>query len=118
LKIQVSATTKSPTEFQNLKAFLRADDNLETKYDLRKQEERYAAGDLNLWKVLLPIVRVRGHLPSEEFQNILPVEPSTTLFDIRSKTIRPAPIPGVVQSKVKNWYVNRVSMAADITKVP
>jgi hypothetical protein len=111
--VQGSATVYTPTDMDNLRAFVRADDNLEQKYDLKAQEERYAMTDLHLWKVLVPIVRLSGTKPSEETQYIPPIEPSVARADIGPYVIRPPAIPEVHAPRVKKWYTNRISMAVD-----
>jgi hypothetical protein len=72
--IHVTAEIRTPNEFDNLKTFLRADENIETRYNLKAQEDRLAGTDLKLWKVLLPILRIKPSLPSEEFKYVAPIQ--------------------------------------------
>jgi hypothetical protein len=113
VQVQVSATIYTPTDMDNLRAFVRADDNLETKYDLKAQEERYAMTDLHLWKVLSPIVRISSKKASEEMVYIQPVQPNVSRVEIGPFVVRPPAIPETQAPKNKKWYTNRISMAVD-----
>ncbi|KAJ3256192.1 hypothetical protein HK103_005651 [Boothiomyces macroporosus] len=115
--VQVSATIHTSAEFEAMKTYVRADESLDAKYDLIKQEERYAETDQNLWKVLLPVVRIGLKLPSQEMQWIPPIEPNVARPEIGPFVVRPPAIPEVLQPKNKKWYTNRISMAVEKMKV-
>jgi hypothetical protein len=74
IRVRVLAQIFTQSEIEHIKSFLRADENLDTRYDLIRQEERLAIGDLQLWKVLAPILRINKLLPSQELQYIPPME--------------------------------------------
>ncbi|KAJ3321339.1 hypothetical protein HDV06_004443 [Boothiomyces sp. JEL0866] len=114
--VQVSATIHTSAEFEAMKTYVRAEESLETKYDLIKQEERLAETDQSLWKVLLPVIRIGLKLPSQELQWIPPIEPNVARPEIGPFVVRPPAIPEVLQPKNKKWYTNRISMAVDKMK--
>jgi hypothetical protein len=70
----VSATINTVSEIENIKSYLRADENMETKYNIIKQEERIVITDLNLWKILAPVVRIGSVLPSKDMPLVNPIE--------------------------------------------
>jgi hypothetical protein len=113
VQVKVSCLVYTPSDMDNLRAFVRADDNIETKYDLKAQEERLITGDLLLWKVLSPVVRLGALLPSKELQYIPPVEPNVGRIEMGPFVVRPPAIPELQPPKQKKWYTNRISMAVD-----
>ncbi|KAJ3371494.1 hypothetical protein HDU91_005136 [Kappamyces sp. JEL0680] len=113
VRVNVCAVVHTMSEMENIKSFLRADENIETRYTIEKQEERYSVTDLNLWKILAPIVRVAPTLPSQDRSYISPIEPNVTRPEIGPFVVRPPAIPETPVVKTKKWFNNRVAMAVD-----
>lgn len=71
---RLAATIFTQSEIENIKSYLRADENIDTKYDIIKQEERIAMGDLQLWKVLAPVLRISNLMAGQQLSYIAPIE--------------------------------------------
>ncbi|KAJ3092272.1 hypothetical protein HK102_009083 [Quaeritorhiza haematococci] len=97
----------------NLKVFARADDSIEEILSLHAQEENRSGTDLNLWKILLPIIRISPKLPSMEIDHVPMIEPNVRVPDVRPFVVRPPAIPRELPNKTRKWYMNRVSLALD-----
>ncbi|KAL2918328.1 hypothetical protein HK105_202255 [Polyrhizophydium stewartii] len=113
IKIHVSANVLSSATDESLRAFARADMNLESLFNVALQEEEKYAIEREIWKVLLPIVRVAPVPPSAELQTVPMIEPVVTRPDIGPYLVRPPAIPAVLPQRAKKWYMNRVSMALE-----
>ncbi|KAJ3299223.1 hypothetical protein HK104_009688 [Borealophlyctis nickersoniae] len=97
----------------SLKAFSRADTSIEATLSYAAQEEMRYAGDPDIWKLLLPVMRIGPLLPSKEMRTVPMVEPNVNEPDIAPFVIRPPAIPRELPPRAKKWYMNRVSMALD-----
>ncbi|KAI8908562.1 hypothetical protein EDD86DRAFT_270613 [Gorgonomyces haynaldii] len=98
---------------ESLKAFVRADTNFETMISTNQLEEQMVATDSNLWKLMLPVVRISNKLPSEELQTVSWLEPNCSRPDITPLLVRPPALPVTLPPRAKKWYMNRVSMGLE-----
>lgn len=55
---------------ESVKSFARADDSLEELLNYQAPYDKKYVTDADIWKVLLPVVRVSQFLPSMEYQFI------------------------------------------------
>ncbi|KAK5666267.1 hypothetical protein QVD99_007029 [Batrachochytrium dendrobatidis] len=113
IKVQVNVNVLSSAAFESLRTFARADMNLDLLTNSTLQEEDRYAMDRDIWKLLLPIVRVSAYPASQEMQTVPAVEPIATRPDIGPYIVRPPAIPAALPSQTKKWYMNRVSMALE-----
>ncbi|TPX62603.1 hypothetical protein PhCBS80983_g00408 [Powellomyces hirtus] len=98
---------------EGLRTFARADNSIETMIDYEKREQWKYGGDTDVWKILLPIVRIAPMLPSMELQTVPVLEPNVIAPAIESFTVRPPAIPRELPPRAKKWYMNRVSMGLE-----
>ncbi|KAJ3148956.1 hypothetical protein HDU86_007314 [Geranomyces michiganensis] len=115
IPLQVTAKVVGSMEMfgEGLRAFARADNSIEAMIDCQKQEQFKYGGDTDVWKILLPIVRVGHLLPSLELQRVPVLEPDITAVSIEPFTVRPPAIPRELPPRIKKWYMNRVSMGLE-----
>jgi hypothetical protein len=115
ISVQIEANIISPDSLlaDSVKVFARSDNSIEELLDMFGQEERLYDSERNLWKVLLPIIRVRPGLPSQELSYLPAQEPITELEDLTPYTLRPPAIPRDLPERNRKWYMNRVSMGLD-----
>ena len=100
----------------SLQAFARSDVSIEASLSYKTQEEIRYSGDGGIWKLLLPVLRIKPGLPSDEIKSdirIPLVEPIVEEPDIAPFVVRPPAIPRELPPRAKKWYMNRVSMALD-----
>ncbi|KAJ3042819.1 hypothetical protein HDV00_006640 [Rhizophlyctis rosea] len=118
IPIQISTKTVSAMEAlsASLRAFARADDSIEANLSYTTQEEIKYSGDIGIWKLLLPVIRLKPGLPSDEIRaevRVPFVEPIVDKPDIAPFVVRPPAIPRDLPPRAKKWYMNRTSMALD-----
>ncbi|KND03878.1 uncharacterized protein SPPG_08927 [Spizellomyces punctatus DAOM BR117] len=115
IPIKVTAKVVGAMELlsESLSAFVRADNSIEAMIDYQRQEEFKYGGDTDVWKVLLPIIRVSALLPSQDLSLIPMLEPHVAEPGIEAVTVRPPAVPRELPPRAKKWYMNRVSMALD-----
>ncbi|KAI8925707.1 hypothetical protein BC831DRAFT_550468 [Entophlyctis helioformis] len=113
IKIHVTANVLSSATDESLRAFARADMSMEVLLNVQMQEEERYATERELWKLLLPIVRLSAVPPSLELQSLPAIEPNVTRPDIGPYVVRPPAIPPILPQRAKKWYMNRVSMALE-----
>lgn len=114
IKVAVAVETESVDAVgESLKAFIRAEDSFESMLSYETQYERLFATDLQLWKLILPIVRIGYKRPSEEMGNIPMVTPNITRPEIGPYLVRPPALPKTLPPRSKKWYMNRVSMGLE-----
>ena len=102
---------------ESLKAFVRSDQSLETMLSLAHQEESMVQTDQNLWKLMLPVIRISHKLPSQELKHIPLIEPNVNRPEIGPFLVRPPALPVTLPPRNKKWYMNRVSMTTNKTAV-
>ncbi|KAJ1336456.1 hypothetical protein BSLG_007240 [Batrachochytrium salamandrivorans] len=117
ITIHVDTNILSSDINESLRAFVRADVNMNQLFSIALQEEDLYAIERDLWKVLLPIVRVSAVPASQEYQTVVAVEPVVTRPDIGPYVVRPPAIPKELPPQTKKWYMNRVSMTLESSKV-
>ncbi|KAI9106297.1 hypothetical protein DFS34DRAFT_58191 [Phlyctochytrium arcticum] len=98
---------------QSLAAFVRSDTSIEAMIDFQQQENLKYSGDTDIWKILLPVIRIDTLLPSQELGIIPRLEPDIVEPGVDAFTVRPPAIPRELPPPIKKWYMNRVSMALD-----
>lgn len=98
---------------ESLKAFVRADDSLEAMLSSEAQDDKLFATDQQLWKLVLPIVRISHKLPSKEMQHIEMIQPNVTRPEIGPYLVRPPALPKTLPPRAKKWYMKRVSMGLE-----
>ncbi|KAJ3403499.1 hypothetical protein HDV05_007785 [Chytridiales sp. JEL 0842] len=115
IPVAIFTTVISPDSLlqDSVKAFARSDTSIEETLDMFLQEERNFDSERNLWKVLLPVIRIKSGLPSQELSYVPPQEPKTDIEDLGPYTLRPPAIPKDVFDRNKRWYHNRVSMGLE-----
>ncbi|KAJ3053387.1 hypothetical protein HK097_004394 [Rhizophlyctis rosea] len=118
--IPIEITTKTVSAMESLsaslQAFARSDDSIEASLSYKTQEEIRYSGDTGIWKLLLPVLRIKPGVPSDEIKSeikIPMVEPIVEEPDIAPFVVRPPAIPRDLPPRAKKWYMNRVSMALD-----
>ncbi|KAJ3018743.1 hypothetical protein HKX48_002657 [Thoreauomyces humboldtii] len=97
----------------SLRTFARADNSIETLIDYERREHIKYGGDTEVWKILLPIVRVAPGLPSDEWKTVPVLEPSVATPGVESYTVRPPALPRELPPRAKKWYMNRMSMGLE-----
>ncbi len=76
-------------------------------------EDAAFVGDDDLWKVIVPVLRIYP-LSSIDHQPRIPFkEPIVTQPDIGPWVIRPPAIPAVLSSQGRKWYSKRMSMSLE-----
>ena len=71
IRFKVCATINVINEADaSVKAFARSDLGFDELLSFSDQEMLYCAGDQNLWKLLLPVVRISYKLPSQEHSRV------------------------------------------------
>ncbi|KAJ3175403.1 hypothetical protein HDU87_006223 [Geranomyces variabilis] len=115
IPLQVTAKVVGTMEMfgEGLRTFARADNSIEGMIDAKVQEKYKYGGDTDVWKILLPIVRIGPLLPSLELQQVPVLEPHVGTVSIEPFTVRPPAIPRELPPRIKKWYMNRVSMGLE-----
>ncbi|KAL7748294.1 hypothetical protein RI367_006253 [Sorochytrium milnesiophthora] len=81
-------------DLRAMQAYVKADGSIEDKLDYNRQEARSYRSDENFWKLLIPVVRVGGKLPSQEVPVALQaVQPDLTYAPIQHLVTRPPALP-------------------------
>ena len=104
---------KPPAWMTNVQTFVRVDNSIEGLLDVKTHDESLIAADKDLWKILLPVVRVNLKKPSQDHAYIRHIEPSYALADLSAFTCRPPAIPIDLPAPPPKWYTHRVAMAMD-----
>jgi hypothetical protein len=68
--VHVTGSVTESAENENIKAFVRADNSIDSILNYQKREEDAYSVDTDIFKLLLPIVRLSHLLPSQELQTI------------------------------------------------
>ncbi|KAI9202395.1 uncharacterized protein BJ171DRAFT_584296 [Polychytrium aggregatum] len=115
IPIEITATIVNAFAMMidSIKAFSRADNSIETTLNVMLQEEGKYDSEIELWKILLPVIRISPFAPSDMLRSIPCAQPNVTDVDIQPYTVRPPAIPRELPPRQKKWYMNRVSMALD-----
>ncbi|KAJ3397657.1 hypothetical protein HDU92_005399 [Lobulomyces angularis] len=97
---------------EGIKAFSRNDDSIEELINFNKQERKKYNSDLEieLWKILLPMVRLSPLKPSQELQEIPFVYPRVPHPEVLPYIIRPPAIPRDIPHKARKWYMERATL--------
>ncbi|KAJ3127873.1 hypothetical protein HK098_005649 [Nowakowskiella sp. JEL0407] len=97
----------------SLQIFAKKDQSVEALLDATAQNEIMLSSERNLWKVLLPVIRISPLKPSSEYAYIPCKEPTVDHADISPFVTRPPAIPRDLPPQTKKWYMNRVSMTLE-----
>jgi hypothetical protein len=119
IPVKITAKVISPDSLlgDGLRAFARADNSIDATLSCMAQEEGKYDAERDLWKVILPVIRVSALLPSQDLKYIPFAQPKTDLPDIAPFVVRPPAIPRDVAQRAKKWYMNRGSLQLDQIKV-
>lgn len=94
---------------ESIKAFSRVDDSIEDSLNFKLMERKKynTTTEIELWKILLPVVRVSNLLPSEELMYVAPVKPF--IGNVSLGVERPVALPKVAPVKAKKYFMQSAS---------